>query len=147
MDTHWPGRGTSSGAEEHVLRILAENEMLRSTVSAYCAMDTKDQRLKAALETTQQLLLRAERREERIVVIYDQMLHKFAQAWARRQQTKALERWAWTAIIRGSRLGWHRFQGGSCEQGLSQLCLPRLARRASHESSQEQQDRQGPMAT
>ena len=80
MDTHWPGRGTSSGAEEHVLRILAENEMLRSTVSAYCAMDTKDQRLKAALETTQQLLLRAERREERIVVIYDQMLHKFAQA-------------------------------------------------------------------
>ena len=112
MDTHWPGRGTSSGAEEHVLRILAENEMLRSTVSAYCAMDTKDQRLKAALETTQQLLLRAERREERIVVIYDQMLHKFAQAWARRQQTKALERWAWTAIIRGSRLGWHRFQGG-----------------------------------
>lgn len=35
-------------------------------------METKDTRLNAALETTKQLLLRAEQREERIVKIYDQ---------------------------------------------------------------------------
>lgn len=35
-------------------------------------METKDTRLIAALETTKQLLARAEQREERIVQIYDQ---------------------------------------------------------------------------
>jgi hypothetical protein len=36
-------------------------------------METKDTRLNAALETTKQLLVRAEQREERIVQIYDQV--------------------------------------------------------------------------
>ena len=44
----------------------ASHPSLRST------METKDTRLNAALETTKQLLLRAEQREERIVKIYDQ---------------------------------------------------------------------------
>jgi hypothetical protein len=107
---HSPDRASSERgyrAEDHVLRILAENEMLRSTMAAYrCAqssggcrapfcnhlgaessptptqihtlffvhsnMETKDTRLNAALETTRQLLQRAEQREERIVRIYDQ---------------------------------------------------------------------------
>jgi len=99
--------------EEHVLRILAENEMLRSTVTAYSTMETKDTRLIAALETTKQLLVRAEQREERIVEIYDEMLDKFARAWARRQRAKWLSQWAWVAIIRGSALGWSRYHSKS----------------------------------
>ena len=45
------------------------------TLRAACCstMETKDTRLNAALETTKQLLVRAEQREERIVQIYDQV--------------------------------------------------------------------------
>ena len=41
------------------------------------------------------------------------MLDKFAYAWARRLHAKWLGRWAWTSIIKGSRLGWRRFQSTS----------------------------------
>lgn len=105
--------------EEHVLRILAENEMLRSTVSAYSTMETKDTRLTAALETTKQLLLRAEQREERIVQIYDKMLDKVGRAWAKRQRARFLAQWAWSAIIKGSALGWVKFHSHACKAFLN----------------------------
>ena len=82
---------------------------LLTFASSCSTMDTKDTRLHAALETKKQLLLRAEQREERIVQIYDKMLDKVARAWAKRQRAKFLSQWAWSAIIKGSALGWAKY--------------------------------------
>jgi hypothetical protein len=122
-------------------------------------METKDTRLNAALETTKQLLVRAEQREERIVQIYDQasgvalarrlpcaliaahgadspslhvtpslrpprqMLSKVATAWSKRQRSTWLSRWAWSAIIKGSGLGWCKYHAKSCTAFLNFIFL------------------------
>lgn len=43
----------------------------------------------------------------------EQMLEKFSRAWSRRQRAKWLHQWAWTAIIKGSGIGWHKYHSRS----------------------------------
>ena len=45
--------------------------------------------------------------------ILSQMLEKFSRAWSKRQRAKWLNQWAWTAIIKGSGLGWHKYHSKS----------------------------------
>ena len=64
-------------------RILAENEVLRTTIGAYSALQTgdgwsgKNARSDAALETTKQLLRRAEHREQKLATSLSKVISVF----------------------------------------------------------------------
>jgi hypothetical protein len=98
-----------SGCFRNIIELLAENEILRRTLKSFGALELESADIHnatAVLESTKRLLARAEQREERLGMLYDNLLIKISTHMQRKHLNKWLQKWALISSAGGTVLTW-----------------------------------------